>query len=435
MLLWPSICYSQPFWSLTNEFWGGPKTGIGLLDDTVFFVATKKGILKSVDDGEHFEQVLEAFSVYTMFVSSSGNVYAGGNGKIYFSTDKGTAWDSVSLNTNYPVIQFAESGNGGIFAITRLMDNGDGVFYLENNGNTWQARNNGLGYKKGCESIAVDKYNRLYLAITDENATGNGGLFISESDGLLWEKINLTVDSINGPLRTANITGLSISPDDSIYISFTEIGSNFLMKMNLRKSLHDIKSGNSWLPLLVSKSSSWWEDKALNNIHFAKNGDWYSSSAGTVNTGATCFSTDKGRNWFQITDGLGLSETGFRTTQHFVENSKGYIYMVQYLDERIYKTDKSLHTSNKPYLAVRFQVQVYPNPVKAGEKVFLRIPVNDDITDFSLYDLSGQKIYSEPELNRVNEFIAPYKTGIYIVKLKGHHFLKTEKLIVIRNSH
>ncbi|EFK96127.1 hypothetical protein LDC_1851, partial [sediment metagenome] len=102
LLMWPLITISQQFWLLTNEFWGGPKTGITLVNDSVFFVGTTSGVLKSTDDGNHFEKVLLASSVHTVFSSSSGTVFAGGTGKIYFSEDSGIQWDSVAINSVYP---------------------------------------------------------------------------------------------------------------------------------------------------------------------------------------------------------------------------------------------------------------------------------------------------------------------------------------------
>ena len=112
LLLWPLLAISQQFWLLTNEFWGGSKTGITLVDDSVLYVSTTTGVLKSTDDGTHFEQVLSAFAVHTVFASSSGTVFAGGTGKIYFSENWGATWDSVSLNSVYPVKQIIENKIG-----------------------------------------------------------------------------------------------------------------------------------------------------------------------------------------------------------------------------------------------------------------------------------------------------------------------------------
>jgi photosystem II stability/assembly factor-like uncharacterized protein len=146
LLLWPLWTFPQQFWNLTNEFWGGPKTGLALLNDSVLFVATTTGVLKSTDEGKSFEQVLSASAVHTVFASSPGSVFAGGTGRIYYSDDIGTSWDSVVLNSAYPVKQIIQNKNGALFAITGDYNEGDGVYYSEDNGKTWETRNNGLGF-------------------------------------------------------------------------------------------------------------------------------------------------------------------------------------------------------------------------------------------------------------------------------------------------
>lgn len=134
IFLCPFYTYPQQFWSLTNEFWGGPKTGITLVNDSILFVSTTNGVLKSTDEGERFEQVLTATSVFTIFSSRWGKVYAGGLGKVYSSEDFGLSWDSVSLNSVFPVTQFVENRTEGIFSITGEWGEGDGVFFSDNGG-------------------------------------------------------------------------------------------------------------------------------------------------------------------------------------------------------------------------------------------------------------------------------------------------------------
>jgi hypothetical protein len=99
LLLWPLLAISQQFWLLTTEFWDGPKTRITLADDSVLYVSTTTGVLKSTDDGNHFEKVLSASSVHTVFASSSGTVFAGGTGKIYFSL-KITSTTGLTISPN-----------------------------------------------------------------------------------------------------------------------------------------------------------------------------------------------------------------------------------------------------------------------------------------------------------------------------------------------
>lgn len=304
-------------------------------------------------------------------------------------------------------------------------------FSLITVGASWMERNNGLGSFRGCEGIAVDKNNRLYLAITDNNINGSGGLFISEDDGGLWGKIPVLVDSIKGPIKVGRITGLTISPSDSVYFSFSGVGSNFYVELNICKSILDVRSNTSWLPFQVGQPVSWWMDRALNNIHFAQNGNWHSSYASiTVWLGGAYFSEEKGRDWHRIDFGLGLSETGFYMPQHFVENEGGRIFMIQYLDERIYTTDKSLVTNiQRPDRPIQ-PVRVFPNPVKRGSPFYIEIPDIEKGMSVSLYNLAGEIIWEEPVFKVKTEVIAPPKAGFYIISLKGRYSERTSKITV-----
>ncbi|HRX11421.1 MAG TPA: hypothetical protein P5210_07230, partial [Draconibacterium sp.] len=142
---------AQRFWLTTYEFPYGPKTGITLTKDNCLFVGIENGVIKSCDEGNHFEISLKSSAVYTVFSNNEGKVLAGGSGKIFITDSTGQNWDSISINSSYPVIQFAENSKGDIFAIAsgysdeEQLYTGDGVFISEDKGLTWTQRNAGLG--------------------------------------------------------------------------------------------------------------------------------------------------------------------------------------------------------------------------------------------------------------------------------------------------
>lgn len=423
--------YSQQFWKLTNEFWGGPKTGIALVDDSVLLVSTTTGIMKSTDEGKNFESMLTASSVHTVFVTSFGHIFAGGTGKIYVSEDLGLSWDSVMLNTSFPIKQIIENDYHTLFAITGINNDGDGVFCSEDEGKTWESRNNGIGKLKACENIVADKNGRLYLTIADAYSTNEGGLFISETYGLSWQKINLKIDSLIGPVKVIVPTGLSISPNDSLYLSFYGVAYNILVQLNICKSLADVTLENSWQKMHVDKNENWWLNKPLNNIHFSQKGDWYSSFTQLANNGATYFSDSKGKNWSRIIHGLGSSEDGWRFTQHFVEKSTGRIFMIQFLDERIYTTDKSMITGiNVPEEKAQ-KTSIFPNPVRAGENFTIQAFNNDLPLEVNCYDLTGKLIFKQEASGTEHQLIAPPKPGLYFIVVQYQNKTIKQKLLIL----
>lgn len=430
LLMQSWLVSAQQFWKTTTEFWGGPKTGITILHDSVIIVGTTTGIMRSVNECEQIEKVLSSSHVYTVFASQNNKIYAGGQGKIFVSNDSGITWDSVKINTTYPIKQLTENSYGDLFAITGIYDDGDGVFCSEDEGISWQTRNNGLGTRLGCDKIAVDKNDRLYLLVSDENTFGYGGLFISEISGLSWEKVPISVDSIGKAVRIGISTNLSVLPNDSVYLSFYGSGGNFAVQMNISKNINDINNSSSWKLLHLKNKQMWGSDNVMNNIRISQNGDWYSSTSGTVNHAGTCFRKKGETNWEILDYGLGTDTLSSRSEQFFAERQNGRIFMIQYLDERIYKTDKSIVTgAGKPDLQ-ETHFEMYPNPAKQWEKLVVRVPKINQNSRISVYNLDGKKLFTSPLFSEKQEIIIPWKKGVYLVETRTKNNTNTQKLLV-----
>jgi len=429
--------YTQPFWNTTGTFPGGPKTGIALALDSVLFVGLTDGLIQSQDGGNSFDTSLRCPVIFSVYATAGGKVFAGGYGKVYITDNLGESWDSISLDPIYPVIQFIEDETGGIFAITGMLSVelgyiGDGVLYSNDGGLSWENRNNGLGIYECCERIAIDSNDRLYLAVADEYVTGNGGLFISDDYGMNWEHISIRIDGqgvVPDDIKIANTFGLSISPDDSVYFSFTGTAINALVTLNARKSIHDIQDNSYWKVYKVFNSVSWWLDRIMGNIHFANDGTWYSSTRGSVNTGGTYYSIDKGLSWTYTDEGLGVDFTGNRKYQYFTENSDGKIFMVQMMDEQVYYTNKTPSSIKDPGTNSQ-PVSVFPNPVRSGGTMTIKIPATVNYSFFTLFDVSGKDIgtYSIPDKSVIIK--APEEKGLYLIKCNDGKSYQTSRFIV-----
>lgn len=430
---------AQKFWLTTYEFPNGPKTGIVRLNSETLIAGYQYGILQSKNDGFHFDNVLHTSSTFSLFAASSGNVFAGGAGKVYRSLDQGLSWDSVSIATIYPVLQFAENPQGHLFAITSALDTekgyvGDGVFFSDDNGKTWTQRNTGLGNYKSCERITCDKSGKLYLAVVDENVSGNGGLFLSEDNGLSWQHIDIQIDgknSIPNEIKIANTTGLTVTPDDSLIVSFSGIAVNTLVQLNVKKKITAVRENSFWKPFNITNTNTWWYDRLMGNVFFAKNGDRYSSVAGSVSQGGTYLQKKGNNTWQKYDYGLGLDKFGGRSFQYFTENKSGRIFMIQMLDERIYWTDESIPTSSpRPVKSMDFTI--FPNPVSPGSAV--KILSSDVLKNLQLtiYDSAGSVINEGNIVTDNRTFMAPANPGIYFVV--DQHQRITCKLIVAETN-
>lgn len=418
----------QQFWLTTNEFWGGPKTGITISNDSVILVSTRNSVLRSTDECYSLEKGLDCSELFTVYASNNGRVFAGGEGKIFFSDDTGITWDSVAINSVYPVTQFTENSHGELFAITGAEDKGDGLFFSNDNGNSWGRRNNGLN-AKGCTKVAVDKNDRVYLIISDIKSTGSGGLYISENSGLMWQKVTINVANLPSPIKIIKATGLSVLQNDSIYLSFNGAATNFYIGLNLSKSINDFSNTSAWNVMEMGEHAHWWEDDPINNRYVSQNGDWYSSINGYISNGGTCFSND-GKNWEILDYGLGTDTLNVRTEQFFIETSDGRIFMIQKYDERIYKTDKSLVTDIPSPVENKSEVSIFPNPVMTGKQLTIKTNNYTGNPEISIYDITGRKMYSGQVVTSEKRIIAPAKPGIYLIQVKSLQNEQTIKVLV-----
>jgi hypothetical protein len=145
-----------------------------------------------------------------------------------------------------------------------------------------------------------------------------------------------------GTVKALNSFSISITPQDSVIVSVNGTVTNFSARLNLIKHIDEIPENTPWRPLNVAGFINWWEDLNLNTIHFARNGDWYSSVSSPISSGGAFISKDKGLTWEKRTQGLGISLTDrFEQNFHY-ESSEGKIFMVQQLDERVYYSNQSL---------------------------------------------------------------------------------------------
>lgn len=430
---------AQQFWLTTSSFPGGPKTGITLVDDTCLFAGLQTGVIRSCDDAHRFDAVLSAPAVFTVFSTRPGKVLAGGAGKIYVSADMGENWDSVQLNSVYPLTQFVEDPDGGLYAISGTLDLeeglvGDGVFYSADGGLSWDQRINGLGSYKSAERIAVDQNGRIYLAVADEYTTGKGGLYLSRDKGLHWVKIDLTLEEngmASSPIKISHTTGLSISSDGMVYHSFYGVLRNALVQLNLRKPVDQIDNeGQYWQSMQVFHSVAPWLDRPLNNIHFTDRGQLLSSFSGSLNTGGTYYSAAEGQRWTRVDYGLGLDQFNRRNMQCFTEKQNGQIYMVQFLDERIYQVNTDQITSvdepGYPPLGIR----LYPNPVHPQQMINLQVRETPSPYQVHIFDTNGRSIVVKKANTSEIEIEAPEIPGDYWVRVTSGLREKTFPLVV-----
>lgn len=121
---------------------------------------------------------------YGVTINSNSVVFAGGGGGIWKSTNDGNTWQNVSnLGVRWLTCNLA---NNYIFGARGNFDYG--VIRSTDNGNSWEAKNNGLG-TNNVRTISVNSNGFIFAG------TQTGGIFRSIDNGESWIQINTGLQS------------------------------------------------------------------------------------------------------------------------------------------------------------------------------------------------------------------------------------------------
>jgi photosystem II stability/assembly factor-like uncharacterized protein len=98
---------------------------------------------------------------FSLAEDSSGNLFAGGINKLFFSIDNGSSWQIISyVNSSYKYILIDKNNN----IYTSFADGG--MFVSKDGGATWEEKSKGLEELVGIRSLLIDK-NGFLFAGTD----------------------------------------------------------------------------------------------------------------------------------------------------------------------------------------------------------------------------------------------------------------------------
>jgi hypothetical protein len=194
------------------------------------------------------------------------------------------------------------------------------------------------------------------------------------------------------------------------------VADNAAVQLNLCKAVRDLQQPGFWHRIQVLSSPTWWMDWLLQDLYEARNGDVYSSVPGSMSMGGSWY-RPAGGAWGRYTAGLGLDAAGLYGPQQHYEFSNGRIFMIQYLDERIYRTDRSIPLSGgQPDETPRL---AYPNPARAGAWISLPAarPLAPDAV--SLTDLQGRRLPAEVQPGLPLTVRMPVTPGMYLLHHPG----------------
>jgi len=187
------------------------------------------GIRRSINDGDTWENLFDAFTGRTITFGADGNLYASvwpypSDEGLYRSTNNGDTWDLLitvpSGNNIFSITVNINIADNTILAGTR-----QGVYRSLDNGVTWAYASNGIPPNSWVRDIEVDSTGIIVAATTN-------GLFSSEDNGGLWEQATgagIENDTITKIIfaypfdsKDNNTRLLAGSNDGNIYESFSQ---------------------------------------------------------------------------------------------------------------------------------------------------------------------------------------------------------------------
>lgn len=288
-------------WVPTNGPYGGHIDTLYATPEGVLFAGVRgAGIFRSMDLGDSWISVSvglpfepgEGYIFASVFAQKGGTLYAG-SGRLYASTDGGDTWDHV------PTLQTYVSVSGVVIIGNRIYISTleDGVWYSDDDGDSWIPMNDGLGHK----SIRVLSRIGTTLVAGTEN-----GAFRKKADEDSWTSINagFVEQPINmEPINSARVASgldpvpIGLFPSGLRVDSFTAMGDLLYIGIHTGGDDGLFRSddeGDTWTRITTEEMTHTVEALASFGTTL------YASTFG----GGVFRSEDSGDSWATVNDGL-----------------------------------------------------------------------------------------------------------------------------------
>ncbi|MDY0083185.1 MAG: two-component regulator propeller domain-containing protein [Ignavibacteriaceae bacterium] len=245
--------------------------------DNITFLGDFNGLYYSINDGVSWYKH-SGFSnpVSSIIIDSLNNIYCGtgyynnGDG-VFYSNDNGKTFNYLGLQGKV-VLSLALDSYGNLYAGTL----NDGLFRTSDNGNTWQQFSNGI-YKKAIYRLKINKQNDIFIGSegggTGWEFYGSGGVFRSANSGESFKHIGLP---------NSNVKNIVFS-GDSLLIAATPSGVqkfNRLTKDWENIGLHNVESVSITSSNLIYAATS--NEGLFRSEDFGKNWDYIKIAGDTL---------------------------------------------------------------------------------------------------------------------------------------------------------
>lgn len=358
-----------------------------------------------------------------------GSFFAGTNGQLLKSDNKGETWNNLSINASG--IAALESDGSRLFAGVIFSFEGKSIYYSDDNGTTWNASDLSAG--QVTEILYVNP-NLMYAYSSFQK------FFQSNDRGVTWNEVN------HFPFK--NTRSMFKSSSGRLYISgyysdddgqtwnqtgYDRDGSGIFTYAENKDELW-VGAGKLWLS---NDNGESWEEKDPyltaslivngDNVFQGKNGFAYSVDGGEIFTDYNEGITNIDRVLSMIFDGefilIGMNGPGIYKMK---ASELGIATSVE--EENAIANDYCLY-------------QNYPNPFNPATVIRFSIPQSGSVS-LKIYDILGREVAEliNAELNagsysvefNAGESEGSLASGIYLYRLETNNYVQTKKLMLIK---
>jgi photosystem II stability/assembly factor-like uncharacterized protein len=354
---------------------GGSISALITSGDTIF--AGGVGMYWSTDNGNTWDTItngLPANSLIYALVKKADTIFAGCDSSIYISSDNGNNWILASTGLGSALVVALAIKGDTVFAGT----SGDGVYWTINSGQLWTNANNGLtSYHIG--TIIVNGSN-IFAGTGD-------GVFISSNNGQMWATTGFP-DSI--PVYVLSTDG------DNIFAG--TIGHGVYLSSD---------NGITWTSAGIT-----------NGVVTALTANDNFVFAGTqgYQPGGVFFSTDNGNNW----TGTGLESLNI----WLLAENDSFIFAGTEPYE-LWKLPLNVITGVENTNEYENNISVYPNPT--FDNISFTLPQSGIIEIMAITGQMIKSMYSYSETITID--LKDFSSGVYIVRVRTDKQILIKKII------
>jgi photosystem II stability/assembly factor-like uncharacterized protein len=384
--------HAQNFWNPTNGPYGGTINALKITPNGNIYAGGSGGIFYSTNNGDNWLPLnngLNGVAVKSIAFDLSGNLLIGTDVGIYRSTDGGNSWSLISSSLgNIFVNCVAVNSSGYIF----LGATSFGVYRSTNNGSTWANVSGGLSNMQ-IYSMEFNKNGDLYVGT-------NAGLNRSTNNGTNWQKLDTVLNS-----------------DQVFAVAFNSSGNIFTASTAHGVS-RSTDNGVSWQQINAGIDVA----NALSLI-IDSSGNLYSGAFGGI-----YFSTDNGDNWTKLNSGLIVNYSVYC----FAINANSTVFAGTYL-AGIYRSNGSganwsqinnqLSQSAVNSIAVNPLGQIFAYATNYG--IFNS---TNNGSNWNKLDALGNNFIQSLAINKNGDIFAG-TNGIYRSTDNGQNFIQTNNLL------